>query len=239
MKTRLFVSTSVYALAHQLGMQGAINEVARQLDAPDEHSLPVVRALTRLRNLECELNLHVDGGATYIGQARSRAFHEARKSGLPWLTLDDDIEMTTDCAQSMLAALDDFMPRIVITPYFTRDPVDPRLTLALPVVRTERVRNGAKLLLLPPRHGGGFGFVGMNRAAIERIADDAKKHAELKWFDGGDPKLAIFYERLEDGLWYGEDTSFFRFRVPPDVSVEALLVGTVVHAGVPLCLDTL
>jgi len=62
---------------------------------------------------------------------------------------------------------------------------------------------------------------------------------DLTWFDYGEKKLAIFYERLEDGLWYGEDSSFFRFRVPESVTVEALLVGTVLHGGVPLTLSTL
>ncbi len=239
-KRRFFVSTSVYALAHQLGMAGAIQEVTRQLDAPGKDSLPVVRTITRFRHLEIEVQLHVDGGATYIGMARSRAFHEAFNSGLPWISLDDDIDVTTDCVAAMADALDDLLPRIVVVPYYTRDHEHPQLTFTVPLVRHETLRNNVRLLALPKGAGAGFGFVGINRPAMQAIAEDADAIAQhLTWFDHGEKKRAIFYERLEDGLWYGEDTSFFRYRVPPHVSVEALLVGTVVHAGVPLNLTTL
>jgi len=238
MKRRFFVSCSVYALAHQFGMKGAIADVRRQLDAPSPMSLPFVRTIARLRMLDVEMQLHVDGGATYIGMARSRAFHEAHKSGLPWISLDDDIEVTTDCAAAMVDVLDDeVVPRVVLVPYLTRDEEDARLTITLPIVRTERVRNGAKLLLMPKGTGGGFGMVGMNRLAIEAVQQFAPP--DLTWFDMGEKKLAIFYERLEDGLWYGEDTSFFKYRVPPEVTVEALLTGAVTHGGIPLKLDGL
>jgi len=240
MKRRIFVSTSVYALAHSLGMQGAIDEVRRQLDAPDKDSLPVVRTIVRLRNLDAEVALHVDAGATFIGMARSRAFHEAFKTELPWISIDDDVEVTTDCAAAMLDVLEDVVPRLVLVPYYTRDKDSPALTLTIPLVRVERIRNGAKLLTLPKGQGGGFGMVGMNRLAMQAIVDYAKESPiDLTWFDYGEKKLAIFYERLEDGLWYGEDSSFFRFRVPESVTVEALLVGTVLHGGVPLTLSTL
>jgi hypothetical protein len=84
--------------------------------------------------------------------------------------------------------------------------------------------------------GGGFGFVGINRPAIEAIAASAEEESAppLVWFDDGVRKLAVFYERLEDGLWHGEDSAFFRYRIPDGVSVEALLVGSCSHAGVPL-----
>jgi len=242
MKRRVFCSTSVYALAHQLGMQGAIDEVKRQMDAPGKDSLPVVRTLTRLRNLDAEIQLHVDGGATYIGMARSRAFHEAFKTGLPWISLDDDIECTMDAASAMLDLICEPEPvaRIIVVPYLTRDSADPRLTITLPLVRLEREWKGYKLLTMPAGAGAGFGMVGMNRLAMEQIVEYASDEA-LTWYDPQDAekKLAIFYEELEDGLWHGEDSSFFRFRVPSSVAVEALLVGTVLHAGVPLNLATL
>src|SRR5260370_1113279 len=76
MLERIFFSTSVYALAHQIGMAQAILEVERQIEAPDRNSLPVVRTLHRFRQLG-EVGRLIDGGATYIGMARSRAFHDA------------------------------------------------------------------------------------------------------------------------------------------------------------------
>ena len=239
MKRRVFVSSSVYALAHQIGMQQAVDHVTRQLDAPGKDSLPFVRTIVRLRNLDVELALHVDGGATYIGQARSRAFHEAYKSELPWISLDDDIEVTTDAAAAVVDAItsDEPVPRIVLVPYYTRDAANPVLTVTLPIVRSEREHNGARFVTLPPGQGGGFGMVGINRLAMQQIR--AFADPELTWFDYGERKLALFYEKVEDGFWYGEDNSFFKFRVPSTVIVEALLTGTVLHGGVPLKLSTL
>ncbi len=239
MKRRVFVSSSVYALAHQIGMQAAVDDVMRQLDAPGKDSLPFVRTLVKLRNLDVELALHVDGGATYIGMARSRAFHEAMKSGLPWISLDDDIEVTTDAAAAVVDAItsDESVARVVLVPYYTRDAASPALTVTLPIVRHERECNGARFVTLPAGQGGGFGMVGINRLAMQRIHDHADP--ELTWFDYGERKLALFYEKVEDGFWYGEDNSFFKFRVPSSVTVEALLTGTVVHGGVPLKLSTL
>ncbi|SRR6266545_8008065 len=251
MLKKAFVTTSVYALAHQIGMREAIAEVARQLDQPGKDSLPVVRTIHRLRHM-VEVKLHVDGGATYIGMARSRAFHEAWESQYPcWLSLDDDIEVTQDTCSAMLDALDDVLPRILITPYVERSgDEDPRMVITMPVVRQERVlTNRGRAIKLAPGQGGGFGFVGMNRRAMEEIVAhvstkaDPRDHldrSKLRWLDSdGREKLALFYEALEDGLWYGEDTSFFKFRVPPSVTVEALCCGTSLHSGFALPLSTL
>src|SRR5258706_2035317 len=269
MLERIFFSTSVYALAHQIGMAQAIQEVERQIEAPDRNSLPVVRTLHRFRQLG-EVGRLIDGGATYIGMARSRAFHDAYEQMKvdpnmgAWVTVDDDIEVSTPTCAAMLEALDDIVPRIVLVPYMIRAPVGvvaladgvpqltSRLAVTLPAVFQERVVRGSavvakrelqfdgRLVRLPFRQGGGFGMVGINRIAMREIVEYAQTFAELRWLDGdGVQKLALFYERLEDGLWYGEDTSFFRFRVPASVSVEALLCARIVHAGLDLDLDQL
>jgi hypothetical protein len=159
----------------------------------------------------------------------------------------------------MLEALDDLVPRVVIVPYMMRVPAGQaqiadglpstttRLAVTLPAIFEERairfnvdkVSRLARLVKMPKGHGGGFGLVGMNRLAMQAIVDAADK-TKLRWIDGdGAEKLALFYESLEDGLWYGEDTSFFRHRIPEGVSVEALLCGSIVHAGVSLDLDKL
>jgi len=237
-KKPVFVTTSVYALAHQVGMRGAVESVAAQLDSPREPAnLPVVRTIERLRHL-AEVHLHVDAGATYIGMARTRAFHEAYKTGLPWVMIDDDIDCTLQVCSAMLEVLEEPLPRLVITPYLTRDTEDPQMTMTLPLVRSERQVAGARMLRLPRGTGAGMGFVGMNRAAMDLMvaAADVDK---LTWFDGGEKKLALFYDELFEGLWYGEDNNFFRKHVPSDVTVEAILSGIVVHGGVPLDLSKL
>lgn len=247
MRRKAFVTTSVYALAHQLGMQEAVDEVGRQIHAEDSRivvpneprtpPLPCVKTIKRLAAF-CEATICVDGGATYIGQARSRAFHLAYTSELPfWVMIDDDIEVNAACAAAMLEAIDDEVtPRIVLAPYLNRAPgADQRIELAvnLSTVRSYRTlkEGGIKLLAHPHGAGGGLGFAGMNRAAMEAIA--AACPPELAWVDDGVQKRALFYERVEDGLWWGEDTSFFRWRVPASVSVELLLTGGIRHGVGP------
>jgi len=240
----VFVSTAVYALGHELGMVEALSEVGRQLQKPDRDSLPVVRTIARLQAL-ADVQLHLDCGATYIGMMRSRAFHEAYESGWPaWISLDDDIEATTATCVAMLEALEDTAPRIIVVPYLMRMPKgeDPKLAVTLPEIRIVRHYRGARLALMPNGSGGGFGFVGMNRAAMHAVVEALGPGAHIsQWIDGdGKRKHALFYEILDDqGLWYGEDTSFFKYRVPTAVTVEALLVGRIMHAGEPLDLDKL
>ena len=248
MNGMVYVSTSVYALGHELGMVGALKEMQRQLAAPGKDSLPVVRTIHRLRQL-ADIQLGFDCGGTVLGMVRSRAFHEAFQSTADaWISIDDDIDVTTQTAASMLEALDDVVPRVIITPYAARvpDSVNTRLCVELPKYRIERNWRGAKLVRLEKGRGGGFGFVGMNRHAMREIVKSncrfegrAPLDSSLRWVDvDGTEKLALFHEILEDGLWYAEDMAFFK-RVPSSVSVEALLVGTVSHAGVPLNLETL
>jgi hypothetical protein len=243
---KAYVTTSVYALAHQIGMQQAVDEVGRQIHAaaspillpgePASPPLPCVKTIRRLAAF-CEASISVDAGATYIGQARSRAFHQAFTSGLPaWVMIDDDIEVNAACAAAMIEALDDLAPRIILTPYLNRAPdADQRVELAcnLASVRSYRTlkEGGIKLLHHERGQGGGLGFAGMNRAAMEAIA--AACPPELAWVDDGVQKRALFYERVEDGLWWGEDTSFFRWRVPAEVSVELLLTGGIRHGVGP------
>ena len=240
MLKKVFVTTSVYALAHQVGMREAIDEVGRQLKAPSEAKvLPVVRTITRISHF-AEVGLHIDAGATYLGMARSRAFDEAFRSDFPaWITLDDDIEATMPVVGAMLETLDDLQPRIIMVPYTLRAPGEEhRLAVNVPAVRVERMHGAIKLLALERGHGGGLGMVGFNRPAMKEIANYCPP--ELAWVDSdGVQKRALFYERVEDMLWFGEDVSFFRWRVPPTVSVELLLAGVVSHAGIPLDLATI
>lgn len=259
MLTQVFITTSCYALSHQLGMLEAIQRVNEQIRNPTSESLPAVRTLTRIHKLTTEaspdggIGYLVDGGATLLAMARSRHFHEALKSSLPaWISIDDDVEATTPLCAAMLEALDDVAPRVLVVPCMVRAPtthadgvpsVAPRLACTLPAIFEERTRRFevggqsrlCRMVKMPK--GGAFGMVGMNRAAMQAIAEHAPP--SLRFLDGdGAEKLALFHEILRDGLWYGEDMSFFQ-RVPEAVSVEALLAGVVVHAGIPLDLDKL
>lgn len=82
--------------------------------------------------------------------------------------------------------------------------------------------------------------MGMNREAMHRMVKAYAGDDALRWNDedDGGEKIALFHDLLEEGIWWGEDTSFFR-RVPKDISVEALLVGRIAHAGLILDLGTI
>lgn len=239
----VFVSTAIYALGRQMGIAAALVEIQKQLDHPTPESLPVARTIHRLRQL-ADVQLRLDCGATIIGHMRSRAFHSAHESGLDaWVSLDDDMDATTETCRFLLDVLEeDVLPLIVIVPCMMRVPehTNTKLCVALPMVRSIRhAACGARLLRMPPKQGGGFGMVGMNRAAMQEMVLLYADDRDLQWDDeDGATKLALFHDMLINGLWYGEDTSFFR-RVPATVSVEVLLTGAVNHAGIPLDLETL
>jgi hypothetical protein len=238
---RAFVSTSFYVLGRQLGMAGADVEARRHMNNPgNKDALPVARTVYRLCMLtDCQV--YLDCGATIIGKSRSRAFHEAFESDADaWISCDDDVEVETDTAASLIEVLDEPTPRIVIVPCMMRVPehVNPSLNVHLPMVRVERYAAGARLVALPRGEGGGFGMVGMNRAAMRAIVEQPGMEKNFFTDHDGRRKLAVFHDILENGIWYGEDVSFFR-RVPANVTVEALLVGTSTHAGIRCHLESL
>ena len=237
-----FVTTAIYALGKQLGVVDALKEWQRQVTTPTKDSLPVVRTIARLRTL-CDIGLTADVGAAIVGQMRSRCFHRAIESEFPaWISIDDDIEASTSTCSAMLDAIDDVQPRIVLVPYLLRTTAtaEPKISVSLPMVRQSRQIGGANLVTLPTGQGGGFGFVGMNRHAMHRMVLAHSGDQSLLWNDedDGGEKLALFHDLLEGGMWWGEDTSFFR-RVPKDISVEVLLTGHVNHAGLTLQLERL
>jgi hypothetical protein len=82
---------------------------------------------------------------------------------------------------------------------------------------------------------GGFGLVAVNRAAMQGIASMAPSFHDAD----GKTKCAAFLEYITaEGYWLGEDFAFFE-RARRVATVEALVEGLVVHAGVPLDLSTL
>lgn len=237
-----YVSTAIYALGKTLGLVEALKEWQRQITNPSTESLPVVRTVARFQRL-CDVGVHADIGAAMVGQMRSRCFHRAYESDFPaWISIDDDIEASTETCKALLEAIDDIQPRIVLVPYLLRVTAtgEPTLSVTMPLVRQSRKVGGAHLVTLPTGQGGGFGLVGMNRHAMHRMALAHAGDSSLVWNDkdDGGEKLALFHEIIERGMWFGEDTSFFR-RVPRDVSVEVLLTGHVNHAGNLLQLEKL
>ena len=228
---KLFVSTMIYALGKQLGLEQAVAEFHAQLAAPNRESLPAVRAIARLRNSH-DFALSVDANSVRIAVSRSRAFYAARESGADvWLSIDDDIEAETSALRALLEAVDDPEPRICFAPYWQRGA--DRIAVQLsPVPLARPLKSGAVTLRA---FAGGFGLVAVNRAALEAIAFDCE---ELAYVDvDGVERLAVFQEVLSERRWLGEDVSFFQRAAAAGVRIEALASGVVAHDGRVLKLE--
>lgn len=238
----VFVSTSIYAMVKELGPHDAIAEFARQLESPDQSSLPVVRAIHRLRG-HYTVGLHLDAGATVIAKVRSRAAHAALASKAKcWLAIDDDVEADTTALKTMVEWT---MQRwsVVLAPCWVRDQNRVQVALKPPGLEPE----AADPTLLPCWYGG-FGLVAVGMPALQRIAECNQR---LSYIDDDEvERLALFHEELIEvprasatewsgkRRWLGEDLTFF-LRIPADVTVRALAKGVTSHQGRPLILSRL
>ena len=238
---KLFVTTSSYALGKQLGVEAANAELRAQVQDPSSESLPCVRTIARLRELS-ELELRIDTGGTVIGKVRSRHFRDACVANADvWLSVDDDVEATLATLDALLGAVashSSFVePRVCVAPYVIRGStrIDVE-TLRVEVKRDFPSFSGR----YPPGESirvksAGFGLVAMNRAAMREM--QLYGHHLTFIDDDSEVKEAVFQDVITtDGRWLGEDRSFF-YRLPPQVSIEALIVGTTAHDGVALDLQ--
>jgi hypothetical protein len=235
----LFVSSQFYALGRQLGLARAMRTVHLQIDHPDRDSLPAVRCIFRLNQIE-PVQLRIDTGATCIAKTRSRAFHDALAavSCDVWVAIDDDVEATLPTLQALIEAVRT-SDGICLAPYLLRrgssdDPL--RLSIDLRAYQLQHPRllpSGGQVV---PGIGGGFGLVAMSKHAMVEIA--TANVAELWDDDDGIQKLALFRETLEKRQWWGEDLAFFR-RVPSNVPIEVLVTGHTCHGPEALDLSNL
>lgn len=231
----LFASSQFYALGRQLGIARAMRTVHLQIECPDRESLPAVRTIWRLNQIE-PVQLRIDTGATCIAKTRSRAFHDALAAHQcdVWVAVDDDVEATLPTLQALIEAVRT-SDGICIVPYLLRrgssdDPL--RLSVDMQSYQLNDARTLPGGGQVVRGIGGGFGLVAMSKHAMVEIA--AANVAELWDDDDGVQKLAIFREQLESRLWWGEDLSFFR-RVPSNVPIEVLITGHTNHGSE--CLD--
>jgi hypothetical protein len=226
----IFVTTSVYALAKQMGFAAADHEFKKQVDNPNGASLACARAIRRLRELD-ELGLRVDMGVGTAAKMRSRMADyawDARERCDVWCALDDDCEATLDTFQMALKVVR-HTKGIVTIPYMLRRAEDQSECLSCALVEPPLVRVVAGVHVTRSKVGG-FGLVLTHRDALERI----RKDGGAPWFsdldDGGRSRPALFAELQANDRWYGEDWSFF-LRVPAGVEVDALLEGVSHHEG--------
>ena len=234
----IFVSVMTYALGKELGLTEAVVEFHAQVKEPSSDSLPAARVVARLARLD-ELGLYIDPAATCIGKGRSRAFHAARESAADvWLSVDDDVDADTRTLELLVEAVrgDADTPRVVFAPYWLREQDKVSAALELhPLARP--IKGGGEALSAV---AGGFGLVAVNRAAMQRLLVEHTPSI-LYRDDDGVERLALFHDIFFGGsgvgVWYGEDTSFYKRCRGVGVRVEALATGNTVHCGRALRLD--
>jgi hypothetical protein len=238
----IFIETHAYSLGWSLGLERAVEEFRHQCLNPDNKSLPCVRTITRLRQI-AEVQLWFDCGSTRLAESRCRAVHEAINSQCDlYFSCDDDCEARADAIAWMVEAVQG-KPNVCLAPYWARlsQLQTPRICLNLPdppegQSRTFRhLSNGG---LVTPARQGGMGLVCASMDAMRRIVA-ANNGPGTEYTDiEGVTRNALFIEYIRDGYWMGEDLAFFS-KIPPDVTVEALMTGVTSHAGQKLDLQLL
>lgn len=227
----IFASTLIYSLGKQLGYQGAVDEFHKQLKNPGPSSLPCVRTIARLQQLD-DVQLMVDPACTSIAKARSRAFHAAAMSSADvWVSIDDDSEATADTLDLMLQAARSGGD-LVIAPCLLRG--QDRVNVALYQIESEReLLDGARLIRA---HAGGLAISALGRRAMATLA--AAYSPDLLFTDhDGVQRLALFAEEIIGGQWFGEDVSFCARVTAAGLVIEALATGVTSHDGQGLLLN--
>ncbi len=233
----IFVSALTYELGRQLGIERAAREFQKQCEAPTRDSLPVARMVARLRSVANVSLFHA--ASTTLPKARSRAAHEALRSGADfWLMCDDDVECDSATLQRLLAlAGEPDELGAAVLPCFMRGAGGETNTLNVQFA-------AASLLTVGP--GGpsrraeraGTGCMVISRGALQRVTE--RFRTDLAWQDDdGLEKVALFQLVLDGRKWLGEDFSFCYRLHEAGIALRALLSGSSSHAGQVLQLDSL
>lgn len=230
----IVVATMTYALGKQIGFPEATAEFNRQLEHPTPTSLPCVRVIARLREMDT-VGVHHDASATCIGKARARAFAAAlaAKPDIIFVCVDDDVEADAHTLGLLLAAVRDHDDVVCVAPCLTRGSNVVNIAIdGEPVYR--ELPSGARTVRIV---SGGFGLVAMSGRAMRHIVD---AHPGLEFLDDdGVVKPALFLEMLIGRSWCGEDVSFCHRAAAAGMRLEALTEGHTVHAGALLRLRAL
>ncbi len=231
----IFFTSHFYSLGKQYGQEQAMRRLDLEIQSPGAASPPAVKTIARLRQMD-DVHVRNDCGATSIGRARSRAFHDAFASPADvWVTCDDDVEATSITLRWMLEAVK-ASNGVCLVPYVLRLSEQQIPTSSVMLYHSvedtvHELSNGGRAVGC--KHGG-LGLMAMSRYAMQ---ETVAANQDLVWRDDdGIERLALFHEALVEGQWFGEDLSFFR-RIPDHVAVECLVTGDSAHGGVKLTLE--
>jgi len=221
----LFASCFAYAFGKQHATDDVNEAVARELERGHTSSVAGFRTLFCMRPLDERLLLHTDC-STLITRARCRAAGAFLRSGAEnWLTVDDDVDASTDA----LARLRELAVERVVT-------------IAAMRLRKGRAWNvwtfdDADVDAMPwgvpfPVRHAGLALACFPRRALN---DVARAFPDLTWSErpANLPNPGVFVERIAGGEWYGEDVAFCERARRAGVHVMAVKLEGIAHAGIP------
>ncbi len=235
MSGKIFASTMLYAASKRLGLERATAEFQRQVgglaqagaanivNVNDVEWWGFPSALTLARVAICgDVKLHVTGGATVIGKARSIAANEflADPDCAVWFSVDDDVVVS---AHAVAAMIEQCLrePCVCVAPVIQRGSGVVDIEPASPIVNANQMQ---------PVKSASFSAICFSRAVIENAASSGEWDYEGKTFK------AFFRDEVANGFWYTEDKAFFFLNAPKAYAVRR---GFSTHAGERLDLETL
>jgi len=233
---KIFASTMLYAASKRMGLEGATNELMRQLsglaqagaanimDVDDVEWWGMPAALTLARVACCgNIKLHVNAGSTVIGKGRSIAGNEFLEDPTcaVWFAVDDDVVVS---AHAVAAMIEQCLrePCVVVAPCIQRGGGVVDIEPASPIVNANYMQ---------PIKLAAFGAVCFSREVIENACDS---HT---WLHEGKIYRAMFRDMVNENQWWTEDKAFFVAN--PTMKAYAVRRGFSTHAGQRLDLETL
>lgn len=225
---KVYATISSYILGRVFGPQVASATLQEMVADPNPSQMPLPGCITIKRLAEMSppgsVTLHCDGGGTHIAKTRSRHFTAALEANADvWFTVDDDVEADRACLSGLLSLLDSKVPRVVIAPCYMRG--TDVINIQEPAVCVES--------RYPVRHrvirAGGFGLVGVNRAALQTIGWRWERVDDVD----GKTLIPVFAEKLTGKAWLGEDVTFCERARDAEVELLAVLAGTTKHDNGP------
>lgn len=231
---RLYVTMSSYLMGKIMGHEAAVAKMKALCTVDALTGPPPIPGILTIRHLKdiCEIAAHLDTGSAHLSKLRSKHFTAAFDSGLPWLTVDDDVEASERTLRWMLEAIDTSEPTVVIGPCLFRGKAIVNVEYTK-VYSTRRLSDGG---VVRTCERGGAAFMAVNRPAMARIAAQAPEFLD----DGGKPYYAAFLEYFcQGGQWLSEDLSFCQRCRALGIAIEALQAGETAHDGAELPLARL
>ena len=232
----VFFSTFLYALVKQHGPEWR-TVLAQELELGPRSSIPAVRTLAAASSVDTVAS--AISGPSRLAPARSMMAGQFLGTEADvWISCDDDATTGPEGMRLLIRACRDTQA-IVSAPCLQRDTArkadDPGISnVRFPPRPPELVHGDG--YVLARIHATGFGIVAVHRVAVEAMV---AAHPELEVEDESTARRfpALFFERIANRRWQGEDMSFCHRARECGLELHALLGVDVEHAGRRMVLE--